>query len=160
MIETPATAVNEGGGVPIPKRAPTVLLVLIDNVQTGVKPKMAQSPDHPWNVIRAGRNMSGVAVNVTGVPAVYVSVQSPEVWRQEIKPALSFTVPPPVTVTVRVAGGGGGGPNSAVTLLSAVMVRTQGLVVPVQSPVQPRKTTALGLMIGGAAVSETTVPRG
>ena len=123
----------------------TVLSLVMDTVQA---PPPEHAPDHPVKVEPG----SGVGVNVTLVPGLYVSLQS----EPQLTPAgLLVTVPLPVPdfVTVRVYCCCCCCVNIAVTVLSLVMDTVQA-PAPEQAPDHPVNVEPKS----GVGVNVTLVP--
>jgi len=122
--------------------AVTPRAALIVTVQA---PVPEQSPDQPVKVEPA----DGVGVSVTDVPSAMDALQ---VAPQLIPPTFEVTVPVPLPAfaTVSVCGT----PKLANVFRAALMVTTQVVLAPEQSPLQPTKFEP----DAAVAVSVTCVP--
>ena len=126
----------------------TAVIAFIVTEHDAVAP--AQLPPHPANE----NVLSGVAVNVTDVPASKFALQ---ICGQLIPAGALTTLPDPVSVSDNWNCCGGGGVeamNAAVTWLFALTLTVHVVVVPVHPPLHPVKEDPAA----GVSVSVTCTP--
>ncbi|MBK6790655.1 MAG: hypothetical protein IPG77_24360 [Betaproteobacteria bacterium] len=129
-LPVPALVTVSVGGPPT-NVAVTVLAVLMLTTQVLVVP--VQAPDQPPKV----EPLADAASSVTELFSAKAELQ---VAPQLMPDGLLTTVPLPVPALVTVSVGGPP-TNVAVTVLAVLMLTTQVLVVPVQAPTNPRRSS-------------------